>query len=208
MKSKIKITVKKIIGIAMMFVMMFSITACDSHAKQQPIKDNDKQSVNNSDTETLVVYFSWSGNTKKIAGKIKDEVNGDIFRIITEETYPDTYDETLKVAKKELDENARPKLSTHIESFDKYDTIFVGYPNWWQNMPMALYAFFDEYDFSGKTIVPFCTNGGSGLSDTVNTIKKLEPNANILDGLEIRDNKIDSSDKDITNWLQGLNIKK
>lgn len=198
---------KKILGILMAIFMTFTLSACGSNATQEEVATEDKQ-VQSTDSKNLVVYFSWSGNTKKIATKIQDEMKADSFRIVTKDSYPDDYDAVVDQAKKEQSDNIRPELSTHIDNLSQYDTIFIGYPNWWGDMPMALYSFFDEYDFSGKTIIPFCTHGGSGLSDTVNTIKEQEPNATVLEGLAIKDNSIDNSDSNVTDWLDKLNINK
>lgn len=205
-------TLKKVLALLMLATTMFSILGCNGDNKEKAVISEEEQQQqlvsNNSDTKNLVVYFSWSGNTKKVAEKIKYETSADIFRIVTKEEYPQNYDDTVDAAKKEQQENARPELSTHIDNLSQYDTIFIGFPNWWGDMPMALYTFFDEYDFSGKTIVPFCTHGGSGLSDTVNSIKKEESNATVFEGLAIRDSNIDKSDDDVITWLEGLNLEK
>ncbi|MDU0325000.1 flavodoxin [Clostridium butyricum] len=205
-------TLKKVLALLMLATTMFSILGCSGDNKEKAVISEEEQQQqlvsNNSDTKILVVYFSWSGNTKKVAEKIKDETSADIFSIVTKEEYPQNYEDTVDVAKKEQRENARPELSTHIDNLSQYDTIFIGFPNWWGDMPMALYTFFDEYDFSGKTMVPFCTHGGSGLSDTVNSIKKEESNATVFEGLAIRDSNIDKSDDDVITWLEGLNLEK
>lgn len=205
-------TLKKVLALLMLATTMFSILGCSGDYKEKAVISEEEQQQqlvsNNPDTKILVVYFSWSGNTKKVAEKIKDETSADIFSIVTKEEYPQNYEDTVDVAKKEQRENARPELSTHIDNLSQYDTIFIGFPNWWGDMPMALYTFFDEYDFSGKTMVPFCTHGGSGLSDTVNSIKKEESNATVFEGLAIRDSNIDKSDDDVITWLEGLNLEK
>ena len=102
------------------------------------------------------------GNMQFMAESIQQSVGGDLFRIETEEAYPLDHDPLVDQAADEQAENARPSLSTHIESLENYDTIFVGYPNWWGDMPQPMYTFFEEYDFSGKTIIPFNSHGGSG----------------------------------------------
>lgn len=106
--------------------------------------------------------------------------------------------------KQKHENNIRPELANHIANLDDYDTIFVGYPNWWYDMPMAMYSFFDEYDLSNKTIIPFNTSGGSAFSDTINTIKKLEPNANVIEGITIRAEDVESSQNEINEWLNDL----
>ena len=108
------------------------------------------------------------GNTQFIATEIQKNLGGELFAIETEQEYPGTHDKLLDFAYNEKSDNARPKLATHIDNLDDYDYIFVGYPNWNADLPMPLYSFFEEYDFSGKTIIPFVTHGGSGFSGTIN----------------------------------------
>lgn len=198
---------KKLLGIFMAVFMTFTLSACSSKAKQESVPTEDKQ-VQSTNSKSLVVYFSWSGNTKKIASTIANETNADTFRIVVKDSYPDDYDKVVDQAKQEQKDNIRPELSTHMDNLSQYDTIFIGYPNWWGDMPMALYSFFDEYDLSGKTLIPFCTHGGSGLSDTVNSINEQEPNATILEGIAIKDDSVDKSDTNVTEWLNKLNINK
>lgn len=120
--------------------------------------------------------------------------------------YPDEYDECTEVAKQEQDENARPELAESVESMEDYDVIFLGYPNWWGDMPMAVYTFLESYDFSGKTIVPFCTHEGSGLSSTESSIAEVCPDAEVMDGLAIRgsvaQNSQDEAAESVAEWLR------
>jgi flavodoxin len=134
----------------------------------------------------LVAYFSHTGNTRVIANQIHENVGGDIFEIVTVDPYPDDYNACVDKAKQEQDDNSRPELATKVENMDSYDVVFVGYPNWWGTMPMAVFTFLEEYDFSGKTIVPFCTHEGSGLGRSVEDIKELCPQSTILEGLQSR----------------------
>lgn len=105
------------------------------------------------------------------------------------------------------DANARPKLTTHISNLKDYDTVFVGFPNWWYDMPMPLYSFFDEYDFGGKTVIPFCTHGGSRFSGAIETIRTLEPKATVLDGHAISRDRVPDSKESILKWLEKLGLK-
>lgn len=123
------------------------------------------------------------GNTEYVATLISQKTGGDLFQIKTEQTYPGTHKELIDAAKKEADGKVRPKLATHIRNLKDYDVIFVGFPNWWYDMPMPLYSFFDEYDFTGKTLIPFCTHGGSRFSQTEKTIASLEKGAKMRKGL-------------------------
>lgn len=147
-----------------------------------------------------------TGNTGLVAGMIADATGGDLFSILTVEQYPDNYDDTIDVGQEEKRANARPELSSHIEVLDRYDTIFLGFPNWWGDMPMAVYSFLDEYDFSGKTIVPFVTSGGSGFSNTIRAIENAEPDATVLEGLSLRDSRSTQAEDDIAEWLSRLGL--
>ena len=147
-----------------------------------------------------------TGNTGLVAGMIADATGGDLFSILTVEQYPDSYDDTIDVGQEEKRANARPELSSHIEDLDRYDTIFLGFPNWWGDMPMAVYSFLDEYDFSGRTIVPFVTSGGSGLSNTIRAIESAEPDATVLEGLALRDSRSTQAEGDVTEWLSQLGL--
>ena len=145
------------------------------------------------------------GNLEYMANVIQQTIGGDLFRIETVEEYPLDHEPLVDQAAEEQDEEARPELSTQIETPDQYDTILLGYPNWWGDMPMALYTFLEEYDFSGKTIIPFTAHGGSGFSDTVDTIAELQPDAEVSDeGLSISRNDVAEAQEEISSWAQGL----
>lgn len=120
------------------------------------------------------------GRIRAVADMIQENVGGDLFSIRTSIAYPTDGGELIDYAAQEQDENARPELTSHIENLDQYDTIFIGYPNWWADLPMAVYSFFDEYDFSGKTIIPFNVHNGSRFSRTIQTIEELEPDATVI----------------------------
>ena len=159
-------------------------------------------------SESLVVYFSWSGNTENVAKSVQSQTDSDIFEIVPATSYSDDYDTVLDVAQEEQKENARPAISGSIENIDQYDVVYVGFPNWWGDMPMILYTFFDTYDLSGKTIAPFCTSGGSGLSGTVNEIKSLEPDASVTEGLHIGSSSSSEPDDAVSQWLNDTGLAK
>ena len=145
------------------------------------------------------------GNLEYMADVIQQTIGGDLFRIETVEEYPLDHDPLVDQAAQEQDEEARPELSTQIENPDQYDTILLGYPNWWGDMPMPLYTFLEGYDFSGKTIIPFTAHGGSGFSDTVDTIAELQPDAEVSEeGLSISRNDVADAQAEISSWAQGL----
>ena len=147
------------------------------------------------------------GNNEYIAQIIQRETGGDLFAIKTVQEYPTTHDPLLEFAYNEKADNARPELATQIENIDNYDVIFLGYPNWNADLPMPLYTFLEEYDFSGKTIIPFITHGGSGFSRTIQTISDLQPNATVLsDGLSISRNNVAGAESDVVAWVKGLNL--
>lgn len=147
--------------------------------------------------KALVVYFSRAGenynvgnitegNTEIIAKMIADQTGAKSFRIETVDPYPSDYEKCKERAQREQDTNARPKIKGSVANWDSYDIIFLGYPIWYGDMPMAVYTFMEKYDFSGKTVVPFCTNEGSGLADTKNTITKVCKGAKVKKGLAIQ----------------------
>lgn len=156
----------------------------------------------------LVSDGKLQGNTEYVATVIGEATGGDLFEIKTVHTYPDTHKELIDAAKKESDEDLRPALATHIKNLDEYDVVFVGFPNWWYDMPQPLYTFFDEYDFSGKTVVPFCTHGGSRFSDAVKTIREMEQGATVLDGYAIARDRVAGSKDGILNWIGKIGMKK
>ena len=166
--------------------------------------EQNQNSQENKNGNVLVVYFSHTGNTENVANFIHEAVGGDIIKLETEEQYTDNYNDLLDIAQEEQNDNARPALSTQIDNIDNYDTIFLGYPIWWGDMPMAIYTFLDEYDLSGKTIAPFTTSGGSGLSGTPSNIEDEEPNATVTEGLSVRDSSSKNSQSAVNEWLSEI----
>jgi len=154
----------------------------------------------------LVAYFSHSGNTKKIAEEIQGKTGADLFEIKTVNEYSDDYNTVLDEAKAEQNDKARPELSEKVKDMAQYRTVIIGYPIWWGDMPMAVYSFLDEYDLSGKTVLPFCTHGGSGLSETDKNIRNEEKDAKVTDGLAISDSSLDDADGDIDQWLKSNGV--
>ena len=145
-----------------------------------------------------------TGNIGLVADMIANATGGELFSLLTTEQYPDNYDDTLDAAQAE--KGSRPELASHIDSLDGYNTVFLGYPNWWGDMPMAVYSFLDEYDLSGKTIVPFVSSGGSGFSSTIRAIENAEPDAAVLEGLSISANRSPQAEDDVADWLARLGL--
>lgn len=155
----------------------------------------------------LVSDGKLQGNTEYVATVISEATGGELFEIKTVHTYPGTHKELIDAAKKESDQDTRPTLATHIKNLKEYDVIFVGFPNWWYGMPQPLYTFFDEYDFSSKTIVPFCTHDGSRFSDAIKIIREMEKGATVLDGYAIARDRVSGSKAGILNWLKKIGMK-
>lgn len=162
--------------------------------------------------ENYGVGFIEKGNTHIIADMIAEEMNADIFEIVRVTPYPEAYSDCTDEAQEEKTANARPELTAVVENFDDYDTVFLGYPNWWGDMPMPVYTFIESYDFSGKTVIPFCTHAGSGLSGTVQTLRGKLESAEVLDGFDIAgttaQNNQDEAKKAVLGWLEGIDILK
>ena len=155
----------------------------------------------------VVVDGEVLGNNQYVAQLIQQQVGGDLFRIETVQEYPGSNSPLLDFAYNEKAENARPELSSQIDNPDQYDIIFLGYPNWNADLPMPLYTFLEEYDFSGKTVIPFTTHGGSGFSRTIRTIAQLQPGATVVeDGLSISRNSVAQAQSDVASWAAGLNL--
>lgn len=150
--------------------------------------------------KTLVVYFSHTGTTKGVAEYLHGLVGGDIIELEPVNAYPKGYSDALDPAKQEQNENARPAIKTTIDNFDSYDTIYMGYPIWWGTVPMMMFTFMESYDFSGKTVVPFATSGGTGIDQSISDIRETIPKATVKDGLLVRSND------EILPWLQGLGL--
>lgn len=177
-------------------------------SEEAEIQDEGETNSIESEDNILIVYFSRTGNTKSVAETIKNSVGGDIFEIVTVEPYPEDYDEVVEQAKKEQSEGYKPELASVVEDMDKYDTIFVGYPIWWSQLPPPVTTFLTEYDFSDKTIVPFCTHQGSGLGRSESEIKELCPNAIVLDGLAVNGGNSDNSQNAVEDWLENSDLLK
>lgn len=159
----------------------------------------------NSGASIVVKNKDVLGNMQYMAMTIQEAIGGELFRIETTEEYPLEHETLVNQAKEEQNEDVRPELATYIENVEQYDIIFLGYPNWWGDMPQPLYTFLEEYDFWGKTIIPFNSHGGSGFSNTIEEIKKLQPNASVRDdGLCISRNDVADSEQEITDWAKGF----
>lgn len=197
---------KKFLCALMMAVLALGITACGGAAEQSApapaAKTQTAAPAADGGKKILVVYFSHTGNTEKVAQLIQSKTGADIFKIETAAPYPSVYRETTELAKQEKADNARPALKNKVENMAQYDVVFVGYPIWWYTAPMAVATFADSYDFSGKTVITFCTSGGSPISDSTPDINKWFKGANVIEGIRAYPDDTAATEK----WLAGLNL--
>ena len=164
-------------------------------------KNNDAKS-----DKILVAYFSWSGNTRGIAKEIQRQLKADIFEISPVNEYSSSYNKVLMQAQEDQHKNARPMLKGKIDNFDEYDTIILGYPNWWASIPAPVATFLEEYDFSARKIYPFCSHGGGRFGQSLTAIAKLAPNSDIKEGLSIHYSGGSSLQKDVSAWLKSSSL--
>ena len=206
-------------------------SSSQTSSAQEPKKDADDEADDEDDDaktgDTIVIFFSLAGNANLPDGvdassrasivKDGDDVEGnaeviadwiaeakgcDTYEIETVEKYPADYDETVNQAQEEQNEDARPKLEGDKLDLAKYKNVYLVFPNWWGDMPMALYTFFDEQDFADKNITVCVTHGGSAFSDTIATIKELEPKATVKEGMELSDSDVLDSEKEVKDWAK------
>lgn len=156
--------------------------------------------------QILIVYFSHSGNTRKIANLIHLEVGGTTHEIRPEVPYPNAYNAVVDQAKKEIQAGHKPALQPTLDNVGSYDTIIVGSPNWWSTIAPPVATFLSEYDLSGKTIVPFCTHGGGGLGRIARDIARLCPQSTILSSLEIYGSGSEDAQARVSAWLRKIGV--
>lgn len=171
----------------------------------QPETEKAEGLTTDEENSVVVIDGKVLGNTQYLAYLIQENTGADIFRIESQMPYPTEHEALVNQAKEEQNKNARPELRTNVENLSQYDTVFIGYPNWWGDMPMILYTFFEQNDFSGKTIIPFNTHGGSGFSGTIAAIAEMEPNAAVdEEGFTVSRNDVQNTAPAVISWLEGL----
>ena len=185
-------------------IMAFSIAYAGSAYAQQ---NNDVISAA-SPPRILIAYFSMSGNTRLIAHDIQKMTGGDLFEIKTVREYGPDFDSAVEQAREELRSSARPELQAKVTNMQTYDVVFVGFPNWVGTMPMAVFSFLEQHDFTGKTLVPFCTHGTSGISNTISDLKKLNLHAEIREHIAFYRNDVKNAEESVRNWLRELGYLK
>ena len=190
-------------------IMTAALAGCAERNRAPQVDEQDLTK----ETSVLVVYFTWSGHLDSMAHWIADETGGDILRVLAKNEYPESYDDTADRAKKEKDDGVRPEITVSLtaEQMAKYDTVFIGFPVWWYDLPMPMWTFLESVDLSGKTVNIFfshegTSDGGSALS----TIETLAKGATVKsdDALSIRGSKVASAENDVRNWVKGLGYSK
>ena len=207
--------------LSLMTIMLF--TACGEtpdSPKSEPTKKLEEQTTPaKSNSKILVAYFSRAGenyqvgviekgNTRIVAEMIAETTGADMFEIKTVKPYPESYQECTELAKQELADDIRPELAGKIEDMSKYDTVFLGYPIWWSDFPMAVYTFIESYDFKGKTIIPFCTSAGTYMTGKEVNIPKFAKGATVREGLGLQGKRCqeepEAVQQDVKKWLNSL----
>lgn len=195
---------KRLFLMALMCLVTFSASAC-TKKNESGISKGDENNIPVGKRKTLVVYFSWGGTTKRVADEIVSLTGADIFRIEPVMPYPTEYTPCTEVAKAETDNGIRPKIKGSVENLDEYDTIFVGCPVWWHTAPMIMWSFLEDtnYNFNGKTIIPFCTYAATYRDETLAKIVELTPESPHLAGFGST-----GSTSGVKSWLQQIKIIK
>lgn len=163
------------------------------------------------DYSSIVVYFSGTGNTEKVAQQLAEITDSDLYEIIPEELYTeedlDYTDDNSRANLEMEDETARPAIVLDEIDFDSYDVVYLGYPIWWGTLPRIMNTFLDTYDLSGKVIAPFCTSGGSGIANAVEVIAQEEPDADIREGLRISSAEAEDCSDALNTWLKTIELQ-
>ena len=213
---------KKNVLLGSLFFLATLVTGCKENSSIDINSNNSNSStISKNNNNVLVTYFSRSGenwqvgyvekgSTKIVAEIISEETNSEIFRIEPVIPYPDDYKEMLEVSRNETNENARPVIKYTIDDFERFDTIFLGYPIWNGTCPMIIRTFIESYDFKDKTIIPFSTHAGSGLGSSVFVLKNELSNTRILDGFSIQGTTVQNNQEEVRrqvkNYIDNLDI--
>ncbi len=156
----------------------------------------------------MIVFFSWGGNTRGVAREIQRQTGGYLFEIELVHPYSSDYNTVLDQAQRDQKVQARPEIKNKVDNIEEYDTIILGYPNWWASIPMPIATFLEEYDLSGKTIMPFCSHGGGRFGQSLTAIAKLAPNSPLIDGLSVHYSGGSSLSSDVADWLARNGVTK
>ena len=214
---------KKLLTMLLAGALVLSLAACGGETAPEETEEETAQPTTESeesaaeaeatgdaapeeDGGTLIAYFSWSGNTEQVAQLIQEATGGDLFEIVPATPYTDDYDELLDIARQEQSDGARPELAAQVENWGRYDTVFVGYPNWWSDAPMAVYTFLESYDWTGKTLVPFNTSASGGFGRSLDNLPESAAGATILEGLSFTERTLGDAQSEVPAWLDGLGL--
>ena len=174
-------------------------------------KENSANAINiaaNDNNKILVVYFTWGGNSRTLAGYAREITGGDIFEIVPAQPYPSQYRATTQQAREEQNNDYLPEIKNKINNLSSYDTIILVYPNWWGTIPQIVKRFLQDNDFSGKTIAPICTHEGSRMGRSLTDIRALCPNSTITEGLDVRGGSVGSARNTVRDWINKIGVNK
>ncbi|MBR2591212.1 MAG: flavodoxin [Clostridia bacterium] len=205
---------KRIISIALVFAIVFAFAACKANTNKettansgtasqaQTTENNGKQDTTSSSSKTLVIYFSATGTTKGVAQRIASATGGDLYEITPAEPYSDAdlnwHDNSSRTTKEQNDKSARPAIANDTVKLDGYDTIYIGYPIWWGEEPRIMDTFVEAHSFEGKTVIPFCTSGGSGIGSSGKNLAQLSKSGTWLNGERL---DVGISDSDLQGFI-------
>ncbi|BDF53477.1 flavodoxin [Odoribacteraceae bacterium] len=188
----------------MLLCVATTVTACGKES--QPSETNPEETITGNAGKTLIVYFSWGGNTRTVANHIHNLIGGDIVEIETVVPYPDTYEQVTQIVPGQLESDYRPELKTKVENMDEYDTLIVGTPIWGGHLAPPVKSFLAGYNLAGKFIAPFCTHGGSGTAQSVSDIRSVCSDVTILKSLAVYGNRAGNARGEIEQWLKQIGI--
>lgn len=214
---------KKLLTMLLAGALVLSLAACGGETAPeeteeetaQPTTEPEEPAAEAEDAEdaapeedggTLIAYFSWSGNTEQVAQLIQEATGGDLFEISPAVPYTDDYDELLDIARQEQSDSARPELAAQVENWGRYDTVFVGYPNWWSDAPMVVYTFLESYDWTGKTLIPFNTSASGGFGRSLDNLAGSAAGATFLEGISFTERTLEDAQSEVPAWLDGLGL--
>lgn len=214
---------KKLLTMLLAGALVLSLAACGGETAPeeteeetaQPTTEPEEPAAEAEDAEdaapeedggTLIAYFSWSGNTEQVAQLIQEATGGDLFEITPAVPYTDDYDELLDIARQEQSDSARPELAAQVENWGRYDTVFVGYSNWWSDAPMVVYTFLESYDWTGKTLIPFNTSASGGFGRSLDNLAGSAAGATFLEGISFTERTLEDAQSEVPAWLDGLGL--
>jgi len=204
---------EKIMSLFLACIMILLCVGCSEQGgTETPDSNSEMNPPISGESKVLIAYFSWSGNTDQLADIVQAQIGGELFRIVPETPYAEDFDGCATRAQNELNDGTRPPLSSHIEKevMAEYDVILMGFPIWWYDLPMPVWTFLEEYDLSGKTIIPFFThNGSSSGAGSLSSIEELCPNSIVKtdNALSIPGNDVGNAEEQVKEWISELGLQ-